>query len=106
MEYKRITEKTFDCFCYDLKDFNHKTGEFGDYDTFFAYAMAVRRLGELEDKIEQGTLIELPCIMKKSCGGWGVWFYSTEYQMIDSYRFTTKAAAEEKFKELKGKTEG
>lgn len=61
MEYKRLTEKVKDCFQYDLKDFKHKIGEFGDYDAFFAYSMAVKRLGELEDKIENGTLIELPC---------------------------------------------
>ena len=61
VEYKRLTEKTRDCFQYDLKDFKHKIGEFGDYDAFFAYSMAVKRLGELEDKIEAGTLIEIPC---------------------------------------------
>ena len=61
MEYKRLTEKTGDCFQYDLKDFKHKIGEFGDYDAFFAYSMAVKRLGELEEKIENGTLVELPC---------------------------------------------
>ena len=61
MEYKRLTEKTRDCFQYDLKDFKHKIGEFGDYDAFFAYSMAIKRLGEIEDKIENGTLIEIPC---------------------------------------------
>lgn len=60
-EYKRLTEKVKDCFQYDLKDFKHKIGEFGDYDAFFAYSMAVKRLGELEEKIENGTLVELPC---------------------------------------------
>ena len=60
-EYKRLTEKTRDCFQYDLKDFKHKIGEFGDYDAFFAYSMAVKRLGELEEKIENSTLVELPC---------------------------------------------
>lgn len=60
-EYKRLTEKTRDCFQYDLKDFKHKIGEFGDYDAFFAYSMAIKRLGELEEKIEAGTLVELPC---------------------------------------------
>jgi hypothetical protein len=59
--YKRLTEKTKDCFQYDLKDFKHKIGEFNDYDAFFAYSMAVKRLGELEDKITDGTLVELPC---------------------------------------------
>lgn len=60
MEYKRLTEKTADCFQYDLKDFKHKIGEFGDYDAFFAYSIAVKRLGELEDKIEAGTLVNVP----------------------------------------------
>lgn len=60
-EYKRLTEKTIGCFQYDLKDFKHKIGEFSDYDTFFAYSMAVKRLGELEDKIENETLMELSC---------------------------------------------
>lgn len=59
-EYKRLTEKTRDCFQYDLKDFKHKIGEFGDYDAFFAYSMAVKRLGEIEDKIENGTLYDFP----------------------------------------------
>ena len=60
MEYKRLTKKVKDCFQYDLKDFKHKIGEFGDYDAFFAYSMAVKRLGELEEKIEAGTLVTLP----------------------------------------------
>ena len=60
MEYKRLTKKVKDCFQYDLKDFKHKIGEFGDYDAFFAYSMAVKRLGELEEKIENGALVELP----------------------------------------------
>ena len=62
MEYQRLTMRdNIGCFKYDLKDFKHKIGEFGDYDAFFAYSMAVKRLGELEDKIEAGTLVELPC---------------------------------------------
>lgn len=62
MEYKRLTIRdNIGCFKYDLKDFKHKIGEFGDYDAFFAYSMVVKRLGELEDKIEAGTLIEIPC---------------------------------------------
>ena len=60
MEYQRLTKKVKDCFQYDLKDFKHKIGEFGDYDAFFAYSMAVKRLGELEEKIENGTLVNVP----------------------------------------------
>ena len=59
--YNRLTKKVKDCFQYDLKDFKHKIGEFGDYDAFFSYSMAVKRLGELEEKIENGTLVELHC---------------------------------------------
>ena len=62
MEYQRLTIRdNIGCFKYDLKDFKHKIGEFGDYDAFFAYSMAVKRLGELEEKIENGALVELPC---------------------------------------------
>ena len=58
MEYQRLTMRdNIGCFKYDLKDFKHKIGEFGDYDAFFAYSMAVKRLGELEDKIEAGKLV-------------------------------------------------
>ena len=61
MEYKRLTIRdNIGCFKYDLKDFKHKIGEFGDYDAFFAYSMAVKRLGELEEKIENGTLVNVP----------------------------------------------
>lgn len=61
MEYQRLTIRdNIGCFKYDLKDFKHKIGEFGDYDAFFAYSMAVKRLGELEDKIEAGTLVAVP----------------------------------------------
>ena len=54
--YKRLTEKAIGCFGYDLKDFEHKPKEFNDYDAFYAYKMAVKRLGELEDKIESGEI--------------------------------------------------
>ena len=61
MEYKRLTIRdNIGCFKYDLKDFKHKIGEFGDYDAFFAYSMAVKRLGGLEEKIENGTLVNVP----------------------------------------------
>ncbi len=50
---KRITEKdSIGAFHYDLKDYKHKPNEFNDYDAFFEYHMAVKRLGELEDAIE------------------------------------------------------
>lgn len=54
----RLTEKTIGCFNYDLKDFKHKPNEFSDYDTFFAYSNAVKRLGELEDANEPKHIAE------------------------------------------------
>lgn len=58
---ERLTEKTIGCFKYDLKDFKHKPKEFNDYDAFYAYNMAVKKLGEYEDLEEQGLLLKLPC---------------------------------------------
>lgn len=49
---ERLTQK--DCigpFQYSLKR-ESKSNEFNDYDAFFDYQMAVKRLGELEDAIE------------------------------------------------------
>ena len=56
-DYKRLTIQSVDNFKYCLKDHKAKIGEFNDYDAFFDYSMAVKRLGELEDKIEDGELI-------------------------------------------------
>lgn len=60
-EYKRLTGKSIGSFQYCLKNHKPKVGEFNDYDTFFDYSMAIKRLGEIEDKIDNGTLMELPC---------------------------------------------
>ena len=103
-EYKRLTEKVKDCFQYDLKDFKHKIGEFGDYDAFFAYSMAVKRLGELEDKIESGTLVELPRIIHPNEQEWFVQ-YQYESGIINCNVFYSEAEAEAKLKELQGKEE-
>lgn len=61
----------------------------------------VDRLAELEDKIECGDLIELPCIMQNILGDWVVCFYNDEYHTIDGYQLSTKEEAETKLKELK-----
>lgn len=57
-DYKRLTEMSVGSFKYCLKDHNSKVGEFNDYDAFFDYSMAIKRLGELEDKIERGELCD------------------------------------------------
>ena len=96
MKYKRITRSK-----------NSKSNTIADN-----VLDCVLRLQELEDKIENGTLIELPCPINTM-----VYIicchrkkYITiempfTYDMIDSYQcnwFLTKAEAEEKIKELKG----
>lgn len=51
---ERLTEKNkISCFEYDLANFEHKVKEFNDYDAFYAYNMAVRKLGKLEDILEK-----------------------------------------------------
>lgn len=48
----RLTKKdSIGAFHYSLKR-KGKSGEFNDYDAFFDYHMAVKRLGELEDLLE------------------------------------------------------
>lgn len=46
---ERLTEKSVGCFEYALKDHKAVPGEFGTYDAFFDYMMAVKRLGHYED---------------------------------------------------------
>ena len=49
MVMERLTEKTVGGFEYALKDHKAVPGEFGTYDAFFDYSMAVKRLGHYED---------------------------------------------------------
>lgn len=58
---ERLTEKGPGCFEYSLKDHKSVPGEFGTYDAFFDYSMAVKKLGKYEDLEEQGRLVVLPC---------------------------------------------
>ena len=46
---ERLTEQAPGCFEYRLKDHKSEPGEFGNYDAFFDYSMAVNRLGQYED---------------------------------------------------------
>lgn len=69
-DYKRLTNNNRDeydpeyDFCCDCKYFgepcgcNRPNGTCGNYDRFLEI---YNRLAELEDKIENGTLVELPC---------------------------------------------
>ena len=82
MEYKRLTKKVKDCFQYDLKDFKHKKYEFNDYDAFFAYSMAVKRLAELEDEIEAGTLVTVPYAIGQEV----YWVYKKGYFDVEKVK--------------------
>ena len=94
MQYKRLT-----------KSKNSKSSTIADN-----VLDCVLRLQELEDKIENGTLIELPCprhtmVYIICCHRKKHIIIETPftYDMIDSYQcnwFLTKAEAEEKLKEL------
>lgn len=101
--YNRLTKKVKDCFQYDLKDFKHKIGEFGDYDAFFAYSMAVKRLGELEDKIENGTLVPKYSVVGSGNTYCACMVDTSKLLVIGEYE--TKAEAEAKWRELEGERE-
>ena len=96
---KRLTKKVQDCFQYDLKDFKHKIGEFGDYDAFFAYSMAVKRLGELEDKIENGILVPKYSVVESGNTYCACMVDTGKLLVIGEYE--TKAEAEKRLEELK-----
>lgn len=53
---ERLTEKTVGCFEYALKEHEPVPGEFGTYEAFFDYSMAVRKLGKYEDAEEAKAL--------------------------------------------------
>ena len=53
---ERLTKKTVGCFEYALKEHEPVPGEFGTYEAFFDYSMAVRKLGRYEDAEEAKAL--------------------------------------------------
>ena len=63
------------------------------------HTKAYERLAELEDKIENGTLIELPRIIHPNKAEWYVQ-YQYPSGVIDYYICFSQAEAEEKLKEL------
>ena len=61
----------------------------------------IDRLFELEDKIEAGTLVELPCIREiEDC--FFVYFDNSSNGTIDNYICDSREAAEARLAELKG----
>lgn len=64
----RLTEPTKDCFKYCLKDHKAVPGEFGTYEAFFDYSMAVKKLGAYEDTgMEPEEIISAVDMAKIAC---------------------------------------
>ena len=112
MSYKRLTDKKI-----DMDNLSDKAKS-RISDTYLVYAKINNALWELENKIENGTLVELPCKV-----GTTVYYIGSlevraffkiktihdivempfSLDMLDSYKivwFTTKAEAEKKLEEL------
>lgn len=107
MNYKRLTNNNrneydpeYD-FCCDCKYFgepngcNRPNGTCGNYDRFVE---TYNRLGELEDKIENGTLVPKYLVVE-SCGAYCVCSLDTEnLPVIDEYE--TEEEAQKKLEEF------
>ena len=98
MEYKRLTEKTIGYFQYDLKDFKHKLSDFNDYVDFFVYSMTVKRLGELEDKIEAGKLVFIDEPFYSECNNCWAVFQRTDDNVITCQMTEQQAKDYKKFR--------
>ena len=86
MKYERLTGQEW--------------SEYIDLTQELGYSYIYKRLYELENKIEQGTLIELPTMLQDKQGDWRVYFYSERYGLIDCYVYDTREEAEKRLKEL------
>ena len=89
-EYKRLTERYI-----DEQEINCVRGLAWDGEI-------LHRLAELEDRIENGTLVELPRIIHPNEQEWFVQ-YQYESGIIDYNIFYSKAEAEARLKELQEK---
>ena len=102
-EYKRLTDK-------DWKDWIEDDFYTSAYNLDYKEVdKLICRLAELEDKIENGTLVELPCIIvgNGSLDAFGkvrVPYYQVlrldKFGMLKKWQTTDKAEAEAKLKEL------
>ena len=91
-EYKRLTERYI-----DEQGINCVRGLAWDGEI-------LHRLAELEDRIENGTLVELPRIIHPNEQEWFVQ-YQYESGIINCNVFYSEAEAEAKLKELREKEE-
>ena len=102
MEYKRLTVKGVNLEKKHFSGINYSgyTSYEIDEEALDLVIKAINRLAELEDKIEQGTLIEIPKILQDKKGDWRVYFYSERYGLIDCYVYDTREEAEKRLKEI------
>lgn len=93
-EYKRLTEKVF----------THDDGS-SEYDCDASVRATNNRLGQLEDKIEEGKLVELPCLMESPYEEDVILVYShtEDKKAIKCETFFTREDAEARLKELEEK---
>lgn len=67
-----------------------------------SFVNSIIRLAELEDDIESGKLIRLPCMIQNNDGEWLIYFFNTMFCEIDYYKYDDKEEAKATLKELKG----
>lgn len=133
-DYKRLTKKVsatyYDIKCSSCNAIYPQKNEIPNFcETDGCYFVLKQRLGELEDKIEQGLLVELPVKVYevRYCLGWELYEFDVtsityshskgierveasrqhedrvfEKSEIGNYVFLTKAEAEAKLTELRG----
>ena len=103
MEYKRLTFRKYGAVAIE-DDFGNTISPYDN--TIYN---ALYRLAEIEDKIEQGTLIELPCIIVgngaiDAFGKNRVPYYQVlwldEFGIVKVYKTTDKNDAEKRLEEL------
>ena len=117
MKYKRLTERRGNVIVDNCKNCDNVSSPMGCTE-HCCYEVMKNRLAELEDKIEQGTLIELPCkvgdtvyvIARMVGAGYPdpVWVYEINEECFDLYHldiwdkwaFASREKAEKRLKEL------
>ena len=105
MEYKRLTERCkeyIDIKCENCKQWKKFGNSYACMDITACDKEIINRLAELEDKIENGTLVEIPPLIsynehlkKYEVLSYDIKIYVKEY-------CKTEAEAEKKLKELRG----
>ncbi|MBR5202910.1 MAG: hypothetical protein IKW45_06565 [Clostridia bacterium] len=99
-KYERLTDKRLKIGCFYEPKSKEERSELIDLSKQLSYENIYTRLAELEDKIENGTLIELPRIIHPNKAEWYVQ-YQYQSGVIQYYICFSEADAENILKELK-----